>query len=158
MSLVVRAAGPEDATTVAECLRAAFAPYEGAYTAGAFADTVPSVDAVRDRIASTMVFVAIDDGVVAGTVSGEAHGSDGHLRGLAVSPSAQGRRVASRLLAHVERALADRGCTRVTLDTTEPLARAAAFYMGHGYARTGRVADFFGMPLFEYAKDLTARD
>jgi hypothetical protein len=28
------------------------------------------------------------------------------------------------------------------------------FYERHGYRRSGRVQDFFGMPLIEYAKDI----
>jgi ribosomal protein S18 acetylase RimI-like enzyme len=46
------------------------------------------------------------------------------------------------------------GVRRVTLDTTEPLARAIAFYRKNGYAPTGRVRDFYGMPLHEFAKVL----
>src|SRR5262249_16302573 len=46
------------------------------------------------------------------------------------------------------------GCVRITLDTTAPLERAVAFYERNGFARTGRVRDFFGMPLHEYGKTL----
>jgi hypothetical protein len=42
----------------------------------------------------------------------------------------------------------------VSLDTTEPLERATQFYEAQGFRRTGRVSDFFGMPLHEYAKAL----
>jgi ribosomal protein S18 acetylase RimI-like enzyme len=44
----------------------------------------------------------------------------------------------------------------VTLDTTEPLARAIRFYEQHGFHRSGIIRDFFGMPLLEYRKSLTA--
>ena len=47
-----------------------------------------------------------------------------------------------------------RGCTRVSLDTTEPLRRAMGFYEAQGFRRTGRVRDFFGMPLHEYVRAL----
>ena len=42
----------------------------------------------------------------------------------------------------------------MTLDTTRPLECAIRFYERCGYRATGVVRDFFGMPLFEYAKDL----
>jgi hypothetical protein len=45
----------------------------------------------------------------------------------------------------------------VTLDTTWPLQRAIRFYERQGYAATGRETDFFGMPLYEYAKPLLLR-
>jgi hypothetical protein len=40
------------------------------------------------------------------------------------------------------------------LDTTAPLLHAISFYELNGYAATGKEVDFFGMPLFEYAKNL----
>ena len=38
--------------------------------------------------------------------------------------------------------------------TTEPLERAMRFYEKHGYRRSGRVTDFFGMTLHEWVKSL----
>jgi hypothetical protein len=46
------------------------------------------------------------------------------------------------------------GCSFATLDTTAPLARAIRFYERNGYVRSGVIADFFGMALFEYRKQL----
>lgn len=90
--------------------------------------------------------------------SKDGHGvssvKDGHIRGMAVLPAWQGRGVADELLAAVEDELRRLGCARATLDTTAPLARAIRFYQRHGYRATGRVADFYGMPLYEYAKAL----
>jgi hypothetical protein len=42
----------------------------------------------------------------------------------------------------------------VTLNTTEPLSAAMKFYEKHGYQRSGRVSDFFGMRLIGYAKQI----
>ena len=72
----------------------------------------------------------------------------------AVLPSMRGKGVAAQLLRQAEEEMRLRGCTRVTLDTTEPLARAMRFYEKNGYCRSGRVSDFFGMPLIEYQKTL----
>jgi ribosomal protein S18 acetylase RimI-like enzyme len=66
----------------------------------------------------------------------------------------QGQGVAQQLLEVAESLLRSLGCRRVTLDTTAPLARAIAFYRSHGYKPTGRVQDFYGMPLCEFAKYL----
>ena len=52
--------------------------------------------------------------------------------------------------------LRERACARVTLDTTAPLDRAIHFYESHGFRATGSVNDFFGMPLYELARDLKA--
>jgi len=104
------------------------------------------------------VYVALTRrGRVVGTVAAAIADGQGHLRGMAVHPDFQHRGVAAKLL---ERALADLGarhCRRVTLDTTRPLRTAAKFYEGKGFRRTSHVSDFFGMPLYEYAKVLRRR-
>jgi GNAT superfamily N-acetyltransferase len=73
---------------------------------------------------------------------------------MAVLPQYAGTGVAAQLLTVIETWLRQRGCTRVTLDTTLPLQAAMRFYEKHGYLRSSRVSDFFGMPLVEYVKQL----
>jgi GNAT superfamily N-acetyltransferase len=155
-AVCIRHASPPDADGILLCLAEAFAPFRAEYTPGAFADTVPTPEALVRRFAAMHLFVAEDpSGGVAGTVAASVSSDgEGHLRGMAVRAAWQGRGVAAHLLASAESLLLDRGCRRVTLDTTAPLTRAIAFYRKHGYAPTGRVQDFYGMPLYEYAKDL----
>src|SRR5262245_32369362 len=98
------------------------------------------------------VFVAVSEGYVVGTVACAASGEEGHLRGMAVLPDWQGSGVASALLQAAEAEIRNQHCKRVTLDTTEPLARAVRFYARHGFRLSGRVSDFFGMPLHEWVK------
>jgi len=102
------------------------------------------------------VFVAVDEaGEVVGTIGRSVVNDDeGHIRGMAVDPRYQGSGVAVRLLEAVEAELRDRGCSRVSLDTTAPLERAVRFYERNGFRASGKVVDFFGMPLFEYVKRL----
>ena len=143
---------------ILDCLRIAFEPYRISYTPGAFADTVLSPETIQQRLASMCIFVAVnDDSGIVGTVGCavvDAH--EGHLRGMAVLPEWQGRGVAEQLLQAAEAELASSLCSRITLDTTEPLLRAMRFYETHGYHPSGRVSGFFGMPLREYEKELTS--
>lgn len=158
MSFLIRRATEQDTSAVLECLRAAFEPYRLSYSAEAFRDTVPAPDAFRHRLASMIVLVAVEPtaGVV-GTVAGSRlETADGHLRGMAIAPTWQGSGVADDLLAAIESELLALGCARITLDTTEPLHKAIQFYRKHGYESSGRVTDFFGMPLHEYVKVFTA--
>jgi ribosomal protein S18 acetylase RimI-like enzyme len=156
VEFVIRQAGLGDAEGIAACLRAAFEPYRNAYTTGAFMDTVPSLEAVERRFSFMRMFVAVmGNGEVAGTIGCSAKSDEGHLRGMAVSPEWEGGGIAARLLASAEAALREQGCSCVTLDTTAPLERAIRFYERKGYSRTGRVMDFFGMPLYEFRKELT---
>jgi N-acetylglutamate synthase-like GNAT family acetyltransferase len=83
------------------------------------------------------VFVAVSERNVVGTVACAACGEEGHLRGMAVLPDLQGSGVASALLQAAEAKIRNQDCKRVTLDTTEPLARALRFYARHGFTRSG---------------------
>ncbi len=152
----IRRATDDDSHGILACLREAFEPYRAEYTPGAFLDTVLTEETLRDRLREMTVLVAEGDGgEVIGTIGHTcAAGGEGHIRGMAVRPAWQGRAVVQRLLDSAEAGLRSDGCSRVTLDTTLPLARATRFYKRNGYARSGRVTDFFGMWLFEYSKEL----
>jgi GNAT superfamily N-acetyltransferase len=152
----IRLASPEDAGAILKCLRAAFEPYRSQYTPQAYLDVVMTPDTLLQRLRCMTVLVAVDaQGTVVGTIGGAAvSSSEGHLRGMAVLPGWHGRGIAQRLLEAMEKHLIGRGCTRISLDTTEPLHRAMRFYEKNGFSRTGKVSDFFGMPLIEYLKHL----
>jgi GNAT superfamily N-acetyltransferase len=154
--VVVMRAVQDDARAISDCLLAAFEPFFDRYTPDAFADTVPDPDGILDRMRSMAIFVAVtEEGEVVGTVGGVvASGAQAHIRGMAVHPEYQGTGVAQALLEAVEAELRNLGCGRVTLDTTAPLERAERFYEKSGFVRTGRISDFFGMPVTEFAKDL----
>ena len=152
----IRRATSEDAPKILGCLRAAFEDYRSFYTSAGFLDTVQTPETIQVRLAEMTVFVAVSDsGEVVGTIACKViSAQEGHLRGMAVVPSLRGSGVAEQLLSGAESELRSRQCTRITLDTTEPLQRAMRFYKRCGYCRSGKIADFFGMPLIEYQKVL----
>ncbi len=153
--VTIRRATRADIPGMISCLAAAFAPYESQYTPAAYADTVPAAEAAERRLREMTVLVAEDASGVVGTIAAAAVGAgEGHVRGMAVRSAHQGRGLAERLLGAAEEELLRRGCSRVTLDTTQPLRRAIRFYERSGYRPTGAARDFFGMPLLEYAKEL----
>jgi len=152
----IRPASTADAAAILDCLRVAFEPYCKDYTAVAYADTILTPEMLAKRMHHSTLFVAVDtDGGVLGTIGyGLADSQEGHIRGMAVRPAHHGGGIAGALLARVESELRARGYARVSLDTTGPLRRAIRFYERSGYRRSGKVVDFFGMPLFEFVKDL----
>ena len=140
-------------------MRAAFEPYRTQYTPAAYDDTVMDAEAARKRIETMQVLVArSDEGTVVGTIGAAVRGPEGHIRGMAVVPAAQGTAVADLLMKSMEGELFAAGCSFVTLDTTAPLVRAIRFYERHGYVRSGAVSDFFGMVLYEFRKELRGGD
>jgi ribosomal protein S18 acetylase RimI-like enzyme len=153
----IRRANEADAGAILRCLAAAFESYRESYTAGALDDTVLSPATVGQRLAQMEVFVAEEpSGEVVGTIACQAVSpEEGHLRGMAVLPNWQGTGVAENLLSSAEFLLSAAGCKWISLDTTEPLKRAIRFYEKHGYKASGKVGKFFGMPLYEYVKQLT---
>lgn len=155
----IRKADANDGAAILDCLAAAFEGYRNQYTADAFADTVLDSQTVQHRLREMCVFVAVSDGKIVGTIGCSVHRTEGqeaegHLRGMAVLPEWQGTQLASALLQTAEAELIKNSCTRVTLDTTEPLTRAIRFYERHGFSASGRISDFFGMRLYEYSKTL----
>ncbi len=156
--VVIREAQREEAEAIFACLNSAFDPYRSQYTPKAFNDTVPSPEAIRERMVHMKVYVAITSaGEIVGTIASGTHGEEGHLRGMAICPPWQGLGIAEQLLSTAEIDLLAAGCKRVTLDTTAPLERAMRFYRRSGFVPTGGISDFFGMPLYEYAKPLILR-
>jgi ribosomal protein S18 acetylase RimI-like enzyme len=139
--------------SICTCLQSAFEPFRSQYTPDAFRDTVPSPEAIRQRLIDMRVYVAsAADGEIVGTIASSLAGEEGHLRGMAVNPAWQGHGIAEQLLLTAEKDLLASGCTLVNLDTTIPLQRAIRFYRKNGFAPTGRINDFFGMPLYEFSK------
>ncbi|HTL43027.1 MAG TPA: GNAT family N-acetyltransferase [Vicinamibacterales bacterium] len=151
----IRRATPEDAAAVLRCLAEAFEPFRNQYSREGFEDTTLTESTIAARLSSMDVFVAeIAAGVVGTIATSVVSPDEGHLRGMAVLPDWQGHGIAEQLLDFAESHLRKLGCARVTLDTTVPLQRAIRFYEKHGYRATGKVGDFYGMPLYEYAKRL----
>src|SRR5262249_35178848 len=150
----IRRATSSDAAGILGCLRSAFEPFRADYTKAAFEDTVLTPDTVHQRLAAMAVFVACTtEGAIAGTIACQVlAGGEGHIRGMAVQPAWQGCGVAPQLLEAAEAELRQKKCSRIGLDTTAPLRRATRFYERNGYRPSGLVADFYGMPLYGYAK------
>jgi ribosomal protein S18 acetylase RimI-like enzyme len=155
-NIQIRQASTADAPGILNCLASAFEAYRASYTPDAYLDTVLSPETIPQRLESMHVLVAVaaDEQIVGTIACSTTDVAEGHLRGMAVQPAWQGRGVAEKLLQAAEADLLSRGCGRITLDTTEPLQRAMRFYESHGYRRSGRITDFFGMPLHEFVKDL----
>jgi ribosomal protein S18 acetylase RimI-like enzyme len=153
----IRKASLSDSPGLLKCLREAFEIYRSNYTPEAFIDTVLTQETLQQRLQTMRLFAAVSaSGEIIGTIGCcVVDTCEGHVRGMAVLPSWQGSGVAAELLRSVESELRGRGCSYISLDTTEPLQAAMRFYEKNGFRRSGKVTDFYGMPLFEYAKNLT---
>jgi ribosomal protein S18 acetylase RimI-like enzyme len=152
----IRKATAEDASGILACLSAAFEEHRASYTSGAFADTVLTAETIAKRFQQMTVFVATEkSGEIVGTIAcGVVNAEEGHIRGMAVLPALQGTGIAVRLLMQAESYFREGNLKRISLDTTAPLERAIRFYKRFGFSRSGKIQDFFGMPLMEYVKTI----
>ncbi|MFX1480925.1 MAG: GNAT family N-acetyltransferase [Promethearchaeota archaeon] len=159
MKYIIRKADKGDAKGIHEVILAAFEEYRYYYSPEGFADTVMSEEVAEERIKNMTIYIAIDrNGEIIGTIGWiKKNNKEGHIRGMAVHPKLHGKgSIATELLRKVEEEAACKGCTILTLDTTEVLQRAQSFYKKNSFAKTGKTGDFFGVTIFEFAKKISS--
>lgn len=155
MKIEIRLATPDDASAIASVLRRSFAEYEPRYTPEGFAATTPGAAAILDRMSEGPVWVAVLNGIIAGTASVVPRDTGLYLRGMAVLPEARGQSTGSLMLKKIEAYAAEHGYSRIFLSTTPFLARAIQLYEHAGFVRcSDGPSDLFGTPLFTMEKRL----
>jgi ribosomal protein S18 acetylase RimI-like enzyme len=146
--LLIRLAGPDDASAVSAVLSESFAEYRSLYTEAGFNATTPSPDVIQTRLSEGPMWVAIFRGVVVGTVAALQTTDALYIRGMAVLPTARGTKLGEQLLNQVESYAIAEGFTRLRLSTTPFLARAIGLYLHYGFVFTDTGPDdLFGTPL-----------
>ena len=151
----IRMATPDDAYAVASTLQKAFLEFEPLYTPEAFATTISSPDQIRLRLNEGPIWVAIQDDMVVGTVSGAPKGDAIYIRGMGVDPAKRGSGVGRELMKRVEEYAVRRGFKRLYLSTTPFLSGAIRLYENCGFVRNDTGPDnLFGTPLFTMEKKL----
>lgn len=87
-----------------------------------------------------LFFVALVDGVVAGTSMAGYDGHRGWLYAVAVHPDHRGRGIATALVRHAEQALTERGCMKINLQIVSSNEGVQGFYASLGYAVEPRIS------------------
>ena len=157
----IRLADPSEHAAVGELTAAAYAPFtEGPRD--------PYVDTLRDaagRAAQADLWVAVEDGVVVGTVTDPPPGSryreiggadEGEFRMLAVAPSAQGLGVGRALVEFLLARYRERGYRGVVLSTLAEMSAAHRVYERLGFRRTPELdwSPLPGVSLIAFRLDL----
>src|SRR5687768_5989705 len=94
----------------------------------------PRKDIERKRAVNPeLLFVAVQDGAVAGSVMAGYEGHRGWINYLAVDPARRRRGLGRRLMEHAEAALRSRGCAKINLQVRHANPAARAFYERIGY-------------------------
>jgi ribosomal protein S18 acetylase RimI-like enzyme len=126
---------------------------------------------VADRADRTTILVAVEDGLVLGSLTLELDArvrdededeeeqrpldpEEAHIRMLGVDPAARARGVARALMAESEARAQAAGKTFMTLHTTQRMKAAQAMYERLGYERTADIVFPDGFVLLGYSKSL----
>ena len=149
----LRLATPADAEAIASVLSKSFVEYQPRYTVEGFAATVITPQQTEARMSEGPMWVALENSVIVGTVSGVLKPEGLYIRGMAVDPIARGKRIGRKLLDCTEEFAIQNGCERLFLSTTPFLLRAIKLYEQYGFQRSNEGPDnSFGTPLFTMTK------
>jgi len=153
----IRLATAADTEAIASVLYKSFCEYESHYTPEAFAATVPTPGQIEERMNQGPMWVALRNGMIAGTVSVVLKNEEVYIRGMAVDPSARGKGIGRKLLDRIESFAVRKRCKRLFLSTTPFLLPAIDIYERYGFRRNLEgPTDLFGTPLFTMSKSLDA--
>lgn len=154
--LRIRSAKPDDCPSIASVLYQSFVEHQSAYTEQAFAATTPTSDQIQSRLNEGPLWVAVQNGIMVGTVSAVPKGEALYIRSMAVLPTARGQNVGGSLLQQIERYARRQGCRSLFLSTTPFLTRAIRLYERYGFQRSGdSPPDLFGTPLIMMMRRLS---
>lgn len=154
----IRRATPADSEGISALLHEAFAPYESQYTKDAFAYTTPGAEVITPRFAEGPIWVAVDDQVMIGTVSGLPDGQRFYIRSMAVKPGLQRGGVGQNLLDTLEEYARTNGFRLLYLYTTFVLPGARRLYEKNAFyvLRETLPEEWFDMGGLEMEKKLDA--
>jgi ribosomal protein S18 acetylase RimI-like enzyme len=161
MALEIRLARPAELTEVGELTMAAYAPF----TLGPHDPYVATLRDAAGRAERADLWVAVEDGVLVGTVTDPPPGSryreiggadEGEFRMLAVAPTAQGRGVGRALVEFLLGRYRERGYRGVVLSTLAEMSAAHRVYEQLGFRRTPELdwSPLPGVSLISFRLDL----
>src|SRR5262249_7423991 len=122
---------------------------------GGFAATTPTSDQIRARWYEGLVWVAVQNGNLIGTVAAVSKSTGLYVRSMAVLPSVRGQGIALQLLKQMESFAVANHHARLFLSTTPFLTSAIHLYERFGFQQNDEGPhDLFGTPLFTMVKQL----
>src|SRR5215831_16566859 len=151
--LNIRLARKSEAQSLVKLLYDSFLEYKQFYTEKGFRATTLSALEVEERIEKKIVWVALHEEVIVGTLSILPSTKGMLIKSVAVAPTARRRGVGKALMKHGEEIARQRQSKCLELTTTAFLYEALLLYESFGFERCGR-EDLFGTPLIKMTKIL----
>jgi N-acetylglutamate synthase-like GNAT family acetyltransferase len=151
---MVRRATADDVPSITAVLFASFVEYETFYTAEAFKVATPSAEHLHQRMSEGPYWVALQKGIILGTISGVLQNKAVYIRSIAILPTARGQHLGRLLLEEVEAFASQQRAERLFLSTASFLTRAISLYEQFGFLRSNEGPHtLFGTPIFTMMKE-----
>jgi ribosomal protein S18 acetylase RimI-like enzyme len=96
--------------------------------------------AKKQAVHDGLLFVAVADANVIGSIMAGYDGHRGWLYSVAVLPAHRKRGIGSALVAHAEKALIQRGCAKINLQVVAGNEEVVGFYEAIGYLQEPRIS------------------
>ena len=100
----------------------------------------PGLAIDRKMEVDDQLYVAVSDGITAGTVMAGYDGHRGWIYSLAVSPEYRKTGIGTELLQYAESRLAERGCMKINLQILSSNEGVKKFYEKNGYRTEERIS------------------
>lgn len=154
VEITIRKADAGHVGQVRGCARAAYEKF----VAPIGREPAPMVADFARQIADGILDVAVDrNGKVVGFVVCYPNGDHLHIENLAVSPTAQGQGLGTRLLRHGEAHAREHGLSAIELYTNAKMTEALSFYPARGFVEVGRRREA-GFDRVYFRKELFRQD
>lgn len=151
----IRRACAADCSAISIVLHEAFSPLRARYTDEAYAITVLNEEKVLERMKAGITWLAEEEGLPLGTGTINYTDEGHYITGMAVLPSAQGKKIGRKLLEIIEENARQEGEKRLHLLTTPFLHRAITLYEHNGYKRMENgITELKGQKVIQFEKYL----
>ena len=152
-SIHIRKARKEDSLEIHQVLSESFIEFKEQYTKGAYNITVVSVQEILKRMAEGPVWVAEANNKIVGTAGGVLQEKEFYIRGMAVLPQQQGKKIGYKLLQHIENYAYKEGFPVLSLRTSAYLDKALKLYKRFGFKIVNEPPyDMYGTPCVNMKK------
>jgi ribosomal protein S18 acetylase RimI-like enzyme len=132
-SFIIRRAVPEDAPAVYQILQKAFKEYAQAAGVKELEALNESISDVEHEIKNKVVYIAVIDNLIIGTIRVEIIGDEAFISRFAVNSSYRNIGVGKALMNLVDKHLQSEGVKSVSLYTASKYGTLMRFYYGHGF-------------------------
>ena len=132
-SFIIRRAKPSDAAAVYEIIQKAFKEYANASSLTGLEALQETPEDIEEKIKSKVVYVAIIDSEIVGTVRVDITGDLAYISRFAVASSHRNIGIGKALMNLVDKYLLSKGVKEVFLHTASKYTTLMRFYYGRGF-------------------------